>query len=197
MTTSVHALANFKRAAELSGQSIEWKVPEQPQENHALVGNPTDLKAGVDVVLEEFSFTPDPSDSVNAIAKWIGEKAFPVGYDYWQKSLPRRLCILPEDAFRDFCLYATEIQTHIALNPKTKTVDSEKGALWTTESLPIDSLLYAPLMATGIRNGKDNRKVSDVLNELASLNLHRLQMGGDETTGQGWVGIRFFPEVKS
>ena len=192
--TSAHALANFKRAAHLTGQKIDWIIPDAPGEAEALVGTTTDLKAGLDVVLEEFSFTPKSSNEVDAIAKWIAEYALPADYDYWKKALPRHICILSENAFRDFCLHGTEIQTHVRLEPETKVV--AQGALWTTENLPVDTLLYAPLMATGIRDGKDNRTAVDVLNELASLNITRLQLGGDETTGQGWVAATFYPEVK-
>ena len=193
--TSAHALANFKRTAELAGEKISWTVPGNPAPDQVLVSNPTDLKAGSDVVLEEFSFTPRESAEVVDIAGWLGTNALPPGYDYWVNALQRRLCILPEDAFRDFCLYATEVQTHIRLDPKTKTVANKM--LWTSESLPVDTLLYTPLLATGVRDGKDQRKASDVLSELSSLNLTRFQLGGDETTGQGWVGVRFYPEVKS
>jgi CRISPR-associated protein Cmr4 len=192
--TSAHALANFKRAAQLTGQNVGWEVPDPPAEAEALVGKASDLRAGTDVVLEEFSFTPKESADVDLIAKWIADNALPADYAYWAKAMPRRLCILSEDAFRDFCMHGTEIQTHVRLEPETKVV--AQGALWTTESLPVDTLLYAPLMATGIRDGKDKRTAIDVLNEIASLNLTRLQLGGDETTGQGWVAATFFPEVK-
>jgi CRISPR-associated protein Cmr4 len=192
--TSAHALANFKRAAQLTDQSVGWEVPDAPADAEALVGKTTDLKAGADVVLEEFSFMPKVSDAVDTIAKWIADNALPTDYTYWKKALPRRLCILPEDAFRDFCLHGTEIQTHVRIEPERKVVAS--GALWTTENLPVDTLLYAPLMATGIRDGKDKRTAKDVLNEIDSLKLTRFQLGGDETTGQGWVAATFYPEVK-
>ena len=83
-----------------------------------------DLTAGQSIVLEDFSFTPDvtQADSIRAIAKWLAEKAMPQTdeYKYWRECLPRRLCILPNEAFRDFVLYATEIQPHIKLNRKPR-----------------------------------------------------------------------------
>lgn len=190
-TTSTHALANFFRAAQLAGneKAPNWGVPAFPRDS-ALVGTNTALKAGESVVLEEFSFKPEPNQIVDDIAKWLKENALPDGYDYWKAALPGHLCILPEDAFRDFTQYATEIQTHVRLDPQKKTV--KKGALWTTENLPADSLLYAPLMATSIRNGGSHQlDASAVMGELDDLNLSRFQLGGDETTGQGWVATKF------
>lgn len=193
--TSVHALETFKRSAKLAGQKIDWQTPEPPSKDSALVGAKSDLRVGDQVVLEEFSFAAKPEDKVEKIAKWLKDNALPEnGYDYWKDSLPKRLCILPEDAFRDFCLYGTEVQTHVNLDPEKKTV--KKGALWTTESLPADSLLYAPLMASPVRNGKENMSAAEVLNQLQSADLTRLQLGGDETTGQGWVATRFYGKSK-
>jgi CRISPR-associated protein Cmr4 len=193
-TTSINALENFKRSAELTDQKVTWEFTEKPDPNKALVSSKgSDLVLGT-IVLEEFSYTAKPSPIVDTIAEWLALNALPKGFDaYWKEALPRRLCILPEEDFRDFCTFATEVQTHVKLKPETKT--AEGTALWTTESLPIDTLLYAPLMATGVRDGKDLRTADDVLNELAELGITHLQLGGDETTGQGWVGTRFYPEM--
>jgi len=82
-----------------------------------------------------------------------------------------------------------EVQTHIKLNQDTKTVDV--GALWTSESLPADSLLYVPILASPSRNPKVKMSATEVLDKVKTLNLPRIQMGGDETTGQGFVALRF------
>ena len=193
-TTSIHALENFKRSAELTGHKVGWEFTEKPDEGGALISaKGSDLVLGT-IVLEEFSFTSKPSTVVDTVAEWLVENALPKEFSkYWEEILPKRLCILSEDAFRDFCMYATEIQTHVKLDPATKTTSNT--ALWTTESLPVDTLLYAPLMATDVRDGKNTLAAADVLNEVAKLKITHLQLGGDETTGQGWVGTRFYPEM--
>jgi CRISPR-associated protein Cmr4 len=193
--TSVHALETFKRSAELAGQKIDWQMPENLAKDSAWVSTNSDLCVGNQVVLEEFSFTAKTgNDKVKTIVEWLVKNALPdsAEYKYWRDTLPKRLCILPEDAFRDFCLYGTEVQTHVNLDPEKKTV--KKGALWTTESLPADSLLYAPLMASPVRNGNktENITAAEVLQKLQEAKLTRLQLGGDETTGQGWVATRFY-----
>ena len=192
-TTSVDALARFQREAQMVGLSVDWELPAEPDRNTILVSGDA-LIAGGSVVLEEFSFTPDQrqANTIQMIGQWLANDALPqTGYYYWKQALPNKLCILPEDAFRDFVLYGTEVQTHIALNPQTKTVDKEKGALWTTESLPVDTLLYAPLMATKSRASGVDLNGQQVLAKVKGLGLVYTQLGGDETTGQGMVALRF------
>lgn len=188
-TTSVDALARFQRAAEMVGLAPGWTLPPAPDKEQAWVNGDT-LKADAqNVVLEEFSFTANQgqAETVKAIGEWLAANALLTGYDYWKRALPQKLCILHEDAFRDFVLYGTEVQTHVRLDPDKKTVQT--GALWTTESLPVDTLLYAPLMATSTRDGSKT-SAEDVLKKIADLNLSRTQLGGDETTGQGMVALR-------
>ena len=124
------------------------------------------------------------------------------------------LVILPNDVFRDFVLHATEVITRIRIDRDKKTVD--KGALWTEEHLPSDTLLYVPLYATkarkkapqpteeemfaqlrNLKNASLQRKAShtvteqEVLDHVKTLNNTYLQLGGDETVGRGLVRIRF------
>jgi CRISPR-associated protein Cmr4 len=190
-TTSRDALARFLREAHMVGLSANWELPAEPGKDTALVSGDA-LIAGQSVVLEEFSFTPNKNQAgtVQAIGTWLASNALPQnGYNYWKQAQPQKLCILPEDAFRDFVLYGTEVQTHIKLDPDKKTVQS--GALWTTESLPVDTLLYAPLMATKSRASGVNLSGQQVLAKVKGLGLVYTQLGGDETTGQGMVALRF------
>ncbi len=185
--TSADALARFRRTTQLAGPDIS-KLPElkAPDKEKALVNPGSPLKVENDVVLEEFSFTAAESAEVGEVGKWLAENALPKeGYTYWKKALEEKLCVLHEDAFRDFALYATEVQTHIKLDPTTKTVADK--ALFTSEHLPTDSLLYAPLMATPSRKEGVDLSAEQVLAKFAELNLSHVQLGGDETTGQGWV----------
>lgn len=187
--TSVDALARFQREAAMVGLSCNWQDLAGPGKEEAWV-NGDKLKAGDSVVLEEFSFSPKLDKAVETIGKWFADNALPSSpeYKYWRDALPQKLCILHEDAFRDFVRYGTEVQTHVQLDPEKKTV--KRGALWTSESLPVDTLLYAPLMATKSRANGSNLDAEGVLKKITDLNLTRTQLGGDETTGQGMVALR-------
>ncbi len=191
--TSAHALSLLRRAAELTGQAFDLPaIPHVPDDQTALIGSASDLLVKDQIVLEDFSFTGKPSREADEIANWLAEHALPDAdaFKYWRESLPKRLCILPENAFRDFCLYGTEIQTHVRIDPDKKTVAS--GALWTAEYLPADSLLYAPLFFTDSRSKTNGKDAAQIIEEFAYLNGSHLQLGGDETTGQGWVAARLY-----
>ncbi len=191
-TTSLPVLQRFKRDMEWARAPLDWNIPtEGPPDGDIWTAGDT-LKAGSQVVLEEFSFNPKPNEVVESIATWLANNALPaLNYDYWKEQLRQKLCILPDNAFRDFTQFATEVQTHIKINQETKTV--EGGALWTVESLPVDTLLYAPLMATPSRSQNGPKlSESEILQKLQELDLLRTQLGGDETTGQGMVALQLY-----
>lgn len=189
-TTSLHALARFQRDGALVGLNFPMPTLSEPPKDpaSALISTGSALKTGSSVVLEEFSFRPQESDQVAQIGTWIAQHALPASYTYWRQELPKKLIILPEDYFRDFVTHGTEIQTHVRLDPEKKTVQT--GALWTTESLPVDTLLYAPLMTTHSRVNGEVWSADSVLSVLKqTLHEQRVQFGGDETTGQGWTTV--------
>lgn len=196
-TTSLDILNRFVRDA---GQNIGWKVPQLPEGGIALVGKNSVLTPDNEnrVVLEEFSFKVDARDEVTTIADWLAAHALPSGaeYAYWRKALPQRLIILPEDDFREFTRFSTEVVTRVQLDNETKTVKS--GALWTEENLPTDTLLYVPVYATQPRNKEEHwpagwRDEKDVLKFVRGLvsKQGRLQIGGNETIGRGITALRW------
>jgi CRISPR-associated protein Cmr4 len=197
-TTSYDVLNRFRRDIERGkpGEKLSWQIPERVQDK-ALVTTVSDIQANNTVVLEEFSFEAQAHAQVDAIARWIAETALPdLGMgDYWANKIRRSLVILPDNDFRDFALYATEVITRVRIDRNKKTV--QKGMLWTEEHLPTDTLLYVPVYATDARkNGKDGSKLSgtQVLEKARMLGTdttNYLQLGGDETVGRGMVRIRW------
>ncbi len=198
-TTSCDVLARFKRDFE-RGQTennLPWNVPAKPVANNALVTTTSEVQAYKTLVLEEFSFDAQVEPQVDSIAGWLVEHALPDlnAGDYWSNKVKNALVILPENDFRDFALYATEVITRVRIDRTTKTVES--GALWTEEYLPTDTLLYVPIYATNARkNGKDGIRLSgkEILDAVKPLGAGKgsyLQLGGDETVGRGIVRIRW------
>lgn len=198
-TTSYDVLSRFKRDME-RGQTnrvLAWKVPSRV-EGKALVTSTSDVQVNNTVVLEEFSFETQADEQVDAIAEWIAEKALPElgADDYWTNKVKNSLVILPDNDFRDFALYATEVITRVRIDRTKKTV--EKGALWTEEHLPTDTLLYVPIYATDSRkNGKNGSKrktsiqILETAKTLGTGTGNYLQLGGDETVGRGITRIRW------
>src|SRR5947209_159929 len=197
-TTSNDVLSRFKRDMKRgqTQQTIDWDIPNAT-EGQALVTTTSIVQANSSLVLEEFSFNAQADQRVNTIAEWIAKNALPnLGAgDYWFNKIQNSLVILPDNDFRDFALYATEIITRVRINREKKTV--EKGALWTEEHLPTDTLLYVPIYATDARkNGKDGSKLTgtQILEKVRTLGTETgnyLQLGGDETVGRGMVRIRW------
>lgn len=193
-TTSYDVLNRFRRDIE-RGQntSLSWNVPTGIKDK-ALITTASDVQSNNMLVLEEFSFETQSDPAVDQIASWIAENALPTfGTDaYWSAKVKSSLVILPNDDFRDFVLYATEIITRVRINRETKTV--ERGALWTEEHLPTDTLLYVPIYATNARKDGSTMKAKEVLAQAKTLAKEQgsfLQLGGDETVGRGMVRTRW------
>jgi len=193
--TSVEILQRFARdcSQHPSMAKPNWPVPTSGNVPKGTAWVKDDqLVIGKHIVLEDFTFTADKSQAtlVAIIATWLQQYAMPQSpeYAYWRNALSSRLVILDNDAFRDFTLFATEVQTHIRIDQTTKTV--QEGALWTTESLPTDTLLYAPLSATATRTSKKSLTAAAVLKQMRDLNLLRIQLGGNESTGRGIVRLQ-------
>ncbi len=193
-TTSFEVLERFRRdLTALPGTTAPtWNLPAGVAvSDSAAWVNGKECVAGNKVVLEEFAFDPDQTQValVKDIGSWLAANAVPqtADYAYWREALPKRLVVLNNSAFRDFTQFATEVQTHVQLKTDTKTV--KDGALWTEESLPVDTVLYAPLCSTASRNGIA-LSGREILGKLVGLSITRMQLGGDETTGRGMVSVR-------
>ncbi len=158
----------------------------------ALVSSKTTIAASNRVVLEEFSFAAQSNQTVDRIANWLADNALPQTdeYDYWRKKLRTSLVVLHDDAFRDFAQNSTEIVTRVRLDSAKKTVID--GALWTQEMLPSDTLLISAIIARSTRDGEQTAPEA-VVGWLQDVNNipARIQLGGDETTGQGMVALRW------
>ena len=176
-------------------------LSEKPLPEAALVtkSRRSTVTASGRVVLEEFSFAASENAVVDEIAAWLATNALPAGeeYDYWREKLQTSLVILPDDAFRDFVLNSTEVVTRVRLDSYTKTV--MPGALWTQEMLPSDTLLMSAVVARSPRSRLVNADTGepftpqDVINRIHSdIIPTRIQLGGDETTGQGFVALRWY-----
>ncbi len=191
-TTSYDVLNRFKRDVERGNtqHKPDWSIPD-PAQGKALVTTNSEIHTNNTIVLEEFSFEVQSDTRVNIIADWIARYALPdLGTgDYWPNKVKNSLIILPNEDFRDFALYATEVITRVRIKRDTKTV--EGGALWTEEHLPTDTLMYVPMYATSTRKKDTSMSAEQVLAKIKELDTNYLQLGGDETVGRGLVRIRW------
>lgn len=188
-TTCRRILERFKLDQVLSG--IE-NIPKVQKENIA----PRDCQLFVTdgkIVLEEYTFEiekeKEDEGECSVFAKWLSENIFPDGieYNYWREKIKRDIVVLSDDDFTDFVNLSTEVITRIRINNETGTV--EKGALFTEEYLPTETILYSLALATPIlkKNGNDEKWVMDYfVKGLPGV----IQIGGNATIGKGIVGMR-------
>lgn len=182
--TSALALSRLKRLANLPA------LPTAPTSPNALITSTSDLEQRGRIVLEEFTFAGQKSIELDKIADWLAKNAFSQepAYQYWKTKVTRSLILLPDDDFRDFVQNSTEIITRVRLDNASKTV--AQGALWTQETIPSDALFAVPIVARKARNGVA-MSAQDVQTALRGAYPGRIQLGGDETTGQGIVALNW------
>ncbi len=143
------------------------------------------------IILEEYAFDAVEKDKVNNIFNNVEN----IPYFDWDQ-LKKKLVILSDDDFKDFVNLSTEVATRIRIDPETGTV--ARGALFTEEYLPAETVLYSMALAHDVfRKDKSNLPIDgyqDVLKffEKGLLNDKKeayMQIGGNTTIGKGIIRI--------
>ncbi len=138
-------------------------------------GRPPILCAGGDrelVFLEERLFRrvgEVPADVVELVAPLVGDEAA-------RGRLAGQVAVIPDAEFAWFARHALPVHAHNVLDDKTKASTN----LWYEESLPPDTLLYVVALYR-------QQATADHLERL--FEQPWLQLGGNETTGQGWLRV--------
>lgn len=127
---------------------------------------------------------------LDKLADWIADNvpefnpAANPPYDLFD---PRaRFVQVSDNIFTFLTRYGTNVVAHIALDTDTRTV--ARGALFTQELLPAESIFWGTLL-----NPARTRAACDVIGELKKALSHGwMQIGADAGTGKGltWVALR-------
>lgn len=142
------------------------------------------------VILEEYSFEVRKDENTQKLAEWIKSKA-------GVENAPEKLVVIPDSEFKDLVNLGTEVITRIRIDSDTGVV--KKGALFTEEFLPSETVLYSivlstPLMSEKITKAFDSQvpeeRATQVLEFLFSNLPAVIQIGGDATLGKGLVAIK-------
>ncbi len=169
--TCPYLLERFERDIQ---RAINWKMElgiKSPSDGKVLsndTGNDNKM------FLEEREFEiegiiePKAIDALNKL----------IPYQKTADRLGKQLVILSDNDFAWFAKYGLSINARNKLTEK-KTSD---GGLWYEETLPMDSLFYVVLF----------ERKKNVLNEIRTLfgDHVYLQVGGNETVGQGWFSLK-------
>ena len=180
------------------------------EEGRARVGLSSKVVGDNLLIIEDLSFISEQDPRVETLAIWLADR-LPQGpaYDPFRKRLPAQVAVLSDGDFTDLCEHATEVTTRVRLDPDTRTV--QRGALWTEESLPAESLLWSGVWVDDARyprEGKGGRRnwmveqhapeggvsakeLREMLGKMLTDQGPRMRLGGDQGTGRGFVGLRW------
>lgn len=176
------ALRRLKRDADRVGLTAEFGLDIPTVANDDALAS----EGSGSLFLEEYRFALKTDARVAALIPTLARL---MRRDDALAELRRRLVLVSDDMFAHLAQVATPVNAHIALNSETKTVID--GALWYEETLPPETLLYAPLLAVRARRQGSSLDAAAVLAKVTDPFAVRpwLQLGGNETVGMGWCGV--------
>jgi CRISPR-associated protein Cmr4 len=188
-------LSRTQRLLRLMGVETKWQVPQDIADGKCILLNDELLSTGNKLHLEVFEYEKiEPASGLSAIAMDLADKVLP-GDDanaFFRDKLKRHLVLLSDTDFGYFTQNATLVEPHVRIDEKTGT--ASEGGLFYTESLPPESILIAPLLAsqsrTGQKDGNDLTAEKVVKEMILALDGKLLQIGGDSTTGRGLVMLK-------
>ena len=186
--TSPLCLQLLRRTLTLAGVTNVPNAPDALNESKAHYTTSSVLAEGTSIYLEDLDFTAQRCDTATAWAQLIARYVF--GNDAaWQDQFQKRFVVLPDNAFDFLCETGTEVHTRVRIDDEMKTV--AKGALWTEESLPAETILMGLIQCDRVygRNGEDITP-QGLLDRFAKEPL-TLQIGGKATVGRGQVRCVF------
>lgn len=144
------------------------------------------------LVLEEIAFEVVPQlDLIGVTTPGGAGKGITALFpDDMREEIADRLVAISDEDFQYLVRHATQVSARIALNER-KTTTGDGGNLWYEETLPPETIMYALLVASKPRNGGEGLKdASGVIMKVEELfATGYLQVGGNETVGQGWCRV--------
>ncbi|WCN08278.1 type III-B CRISPR module RAMP protein Cmr4 [Marinomonas mediterranea] len=135
------------------------------------------------IILEDLDIPTTNNEHVEEWATAIAHSLYANDSDL-EKEFIKRFVVLSDDVFNYLSTTATEIRTRIRINEATGVVD--KGALWSEENLPANSVLWGVYSVDTPKN-KHNITAESLQKTFASSYL--LQMGGNSGIGRGLVHL--------
>lgn len=190
--TSPIALARLERDLVAIGERPSWHIPA-PQSETARV--PQGCLVSGQLMLEELNFNVETDDGVGRIARYIATNLLPegIGQTFMDK-FAKDFAVVSDDDFTHLVRFGTQVSARIALNSR-KTTTGDGGNLWYEETLPPETIFYSLLFANTPRNagqaGAPFASAAEAMRYLSEvLSDGYLQVGGNETLGQGWCLVR-------
>jgi len=144
--------------------------------------------SGYKVFLEDLDFHAQSCPTASDWADLIATTVFAED-TAWQDHFKKRFVVLPDSAFDFLCETGTEVNTRVRIDPEMKTV--AKGALWTEESLPAESILMGIIHCDRVFGSTGEDITPERLLKDFTKSELTLQIGGKATVGRGQVRCVF------
>ncbi len=168
--TCPHLIERLMRDVRRSSSTLrETTVEVSVADGHYLGLNEGEL------FLEERQFQPQPDSEDLATLHAVIQPL--LKHEESRKRLPQQLVVISDRDFMWFARFGLAINARNVLNEKTKISEN----LWYEETIPSDSVFYGLLAERG----------SGALDTVKGIFAKRpyLQVGGNETVGQGWFAV--------
>jgi len=185
-------IGRLVRDATLCGLTTPQIPLVTPQ--HVVIGVGSALTAN-SLVFEDEDYdmmSPNPQDLSLLEALLLSLLPSTAGYERLRERVRTRLAILSDEDFVRLTEKSTSKTTRIRLNAQ-KTTTGGGGNMWMEETIPSDALFYSAILAM------PSRRPGSLL-DTGALILDKLrtgviptviQVGGNETVGQGWMRTTF------
>jgi len=185
--TSPYLQRRLRRDAAEAGLDALTSLPvvRPASVDDAYVAPGATLVGGGRIVLEDFDFKAHEEAGVGELAREIARHAFGDASD--EAFFAARLCVVHDDVMAVLLRTGTEVVARNRLDPETKTV--ARGALWTEEALPVESILAGVVVATPV-GGKQATGPVELLDYVAGLTAGVIQVGGKASVGRGLCRVR-------
>ena len=176
--TCPQVLERLARDLDRTSSSVSFEVPAVEAPTGALSNRP---EPGQQIFLEEREVTVEggvPGDVQAALEQLFGPSPA-------ARRVGDQLTIVGDDTFSWFARYGLPIRARNVLDD-----DKRSKNLWYEESLPPDTVMVAVISARG---GAEPRA------DLGELfrDARYLQVGGNETVGEGWVAVHWPPAAEA
>jgi len=169
---------------------IGTDLPQLPEPREGVAMVPPESADGK-LVLEELDFEVRQSVELGEILRITKDDLLPAGAgEYLLDKFTRDFALVTDDEFRHLCRVGTQVSARVQLK-ENKTSNN----FWYEESLPPETIFHAVVLTQGSR-GDRRMGAGEVMGLLdgGAIRPHDglVQVGGNETVGQGWCYARLF-----
>ncbi|MEM7375383.1 MAG: type III-B CRISPR module RAMP protein Cmr4 [Bacteroidota bacterium] len=194
-------LETFERHMQVCDSAFSLKLPPgEPGENECWALASNTLEVDGQILLEEYSFSRKSEiDSPvmlgeHPLGQWLLQQGISHPDSFWGQKLQHDIVLLNNTDFADFVNLSCEVITRIKIDNQTGTV--AKGALFTEEYLPCESLLYSLVMASRVFLPKLKLEQAPLRTDQEVMQYFQeglpqlVQLGGNATLGKGLMQMR-------